>query len=206
MKITFVRHGESQVNRLQVISNRGLRYPLTLTGRQQAAALADRLQDQRVTRIYSSPLLRALETAIILADRLGVEYEVAEALRENDLGVLEGQSSPEAWQACKMLFEAWCVHKNWEQTILEAEPFSQVRERFVPFIEGLIQQFGDTQAHLVCVSHGGLYWLMLPLVLHNVDNALINRQGGFDHTTCVEAELRPSGLVCTAWNGIPIPV
>ena len=204
MRITFTRHGESQANLLQVISNRGLIHPLTLAGRQQAASLAERLLDEQVTRIYSSPLLRAIETTVVLAERLGIDYDVADALRENDLGILEGRSDPSAWQACKELFEAWCAQKRWEQSIEGAETFSQVRERFVPFIEGLICQYGDTQAHLVCVSHGGLYWTMLPLVVRNVDNAFINRQGGFDYTAMVSTELKQEGLVCTKWNGEPV--
>ncbi len=85
MKITFTRHGESQANLLQEFSNRGLKHPLTPAGRQQAAALAEALQGQNVTHLYSSPVLRALETAIILAGRLGGTYEVVEALRESEL-------------------------------------------------------------------------------------------------------------------------
>ena len=90
---------QSQANLRHEFSNQGLKHPLTLEGRQQAAALADALQTQSVTYIYSSPVLRALETAIILAGRLGVEYEVAEALREYDVGLLEGRSDDEAWHA-----------------------------------------------------------------------------------------------------------
>jgi len=201
MRITFTRHGESQANLLQVISNRGLQHPLTLTGRRQAASLVERLLDEQVTRIYSSPLLRAIETTVILAERLSVEYEVTDALRENDLGILEGRSDPAAWLACKELFKAWCAQNRWEQSIEGAETFSHVRERFVPFIERLVRQYGETSAHLVCVSHGGMYWTMLPLVLRNVDNAFITQRGGFDYTVVIHAELNSGGLVCTQWNG-----
>ena len=200
MKLYFARHGESQANVLREISNRGLRHPLTPTGRAQAAALAARLQGLPITRIYSSPVLRAIETSVILAGELNVTYEVAEALREFDCGVIEGRSDEAAWQMWRALFDAWVVHGQWEQRLEGGESFYDLRDRFVPFVEGLVRRYGDTAAEVVCVSHGGVYWTMLPLVLKNVDRGLI-AQRGFDYTACVVAELRPAGLVCVEWNG-----
>jgi len=204
MKITFTRHGESQANLLQEFSNRGLKHPLTPAGRQQAVSLADALQGQVVTRVYSSPVLRAIETAIILAGSLGVAYEVVEALREYDVGILEGRSDPPAWQVWKELAEAWLSNQRLDECIEGGESFYKVRQRFMPFIEQLIQEYGQSQAHLVCVGHGGLYRLMLPLVLLNVDEGVITQQGGFTYTVCITSKLTPAGLVCTTWNGIPI--
>lgn len=202
MQITFTRHGESQANRLREFSNKGLKHPLTPAGRAQAAALADRLQDQQVTHIYSSPLLRALETAIILAGRLGVEYEVVEALREYDVGVLEGRADPQSWQLWKEMAEAWLANQRLEQRIEGGENYYEIKRRFVPFIEKLVREFGQSQAHLVCVGHGGLYRLMLPLVLVNVNQAYISSQGGFDYAACITSELAPDGLVCASWSGM----
>jgi probable phosphoglycerate mutase len=200
MKITFTRHGESQANLLKVFSNQGLKHPLTPVGRGQVAALAERLQDQQVTRIYSSPVLRALETAIILAVKLGVEYEVVEALREYDVGVLEGRSDPQSWQLWKEMAEAWLSHQRLEQRVEGGESYLEVRQRFLPFIERLTQEYGQTEAHLVCVGHGGLYRLMLPLVVSNLNQAFFARQGGFGYTAWITCETTREGLVCTSWN------
>jgi broad specificity phosphatase PhoE len=141
-----------------------------------------------------------LETAIILAGRLGVEYEVVEALREYDVGILEGRADPPSWQMWKEVAEAWLSHQQLEQRIEGGESFLEVRQRFVPFIEWLIQEYGQSQAHLVCVGHGGLYRMMLPLVLANVDQAFITRQGGFGYTAWITCETTRDGLVCTSWN------
>ena len=78
-----------------------------------------------------------------------------------------------------------------------------VRERFVPFIEGLVTEYGSTDANLLCVAHGGMLWMMLPLVLTNVNHDLMS-QHGFGHTTCIGAELRPDGLRCVEWDGVAI--
>ena len=201
MRIYFVRHGESQANLLHEISNRGLRHGLTRRGREQAMALADRLQNLPVTLICSSPVLRAIETSVILANRLGLDYEVVDALREYDCGIAEGRSDAESWRLWQALFDAWVVDKHWEQRIEGGESFYDVRERFVPFVEGLVHRYGSTGAGIVCVSHGGVYRMMLPLVLRNVDHELIAKHG-IDYSSCIVAEWRPPGLYCVEWNGI----
>jgi len=199
MRIYFARHGESQANLLHEISNRGLRHGLTLKGRTQALLLAERLHALPVTRVYSSPLLRAVETSLLVANRLEVEVEVVDALREYDCGVLEGRSDEEAWQGWQALFDAWVKRHEWERRLEGGESFQDIRRRFEPFIEGLVQQYGDTSAHVVCVAHGGVYWMMLPVVLRNVTTEMISRYG-FDYTACIVAEWRSGGLFCVQWN------
>jgi len=140
---------------------------------------------------------------VILATRLDLDYEVVEALREYDCGILEGRSDEATWQAWKGLFEDWVAHRRWERRIEGGESFYDIRERFVPFIEGLVRQHGRSDEGLLCVAHGGLYWMMLPLVLRNVDHDLISRHG-FDYTSCIVSELRPEELVCVTWNGIEV--
>ncbi len=203
MRIYFARHGESQANLLHEVSNRGLRHGLTRRGREQAVALAHRLQNLPIMHIYSSPVLRAIETSVILANRLDLDYEVVEALREYDCGIVEGRSDEGSWAVWQELFDAWVVHQRWERRIEGGESFYDIRDRFVPFIEGLVSQYGNTEVEVVCVSHGGVYWMMLPLVLKNVDNELI-AQHGFDYTSCIVAKWHPAGLYCVEWNGCVI--
>ena len=203
MKITFTRHGESHANILRQISNRGLVHPLTHTGREQAAALADKLRDRAITRIYSSPLLRAIETSVIVAERLRIEYEVTDALREFDCGSAEGRADAEAWGLWQSAVDTWLRGRRWEWRIPGGESFNDLRDRFVPFVERLVAQHRDTDANLLCVSHGGLLWMMLPLVLTNVDHDLIAGRG-LANTTCLVAEVRPDGLRCIEWDGITI--
>jgi broad specificity phosphatase PhoE len=203
MRIIFTRHGESHANILRQISNRGLVHPLTSKGREQAAALADRLRERAITRVYTSPMLRAIETSVIVTKRLGVDYEVTDALREFDCGIAEGRADQAAWQMWHEVFDAWTIHRRWDRRIEGGESFYDVRDRFVPFIEDLVAQCGDTDANLLCVAHGGVLWMMLPLVLKNVDNDLMSKHG-FGHTTCIISELRPDGLRCVEWDGMKI--
>ena len=200
MRLLFARHGESLANLRHEISNRGLQYGLTFTGREQALALALTLKNHKITHIHSSPLLRAIETSIILANQLNLDYEIADPLREYDCGILEGNSDDAGWQRWHELFDQWTVQKDWDYRLESGESFLDIRNRFVPFIDKLINQFGDTEAVVLCVSHGGIYRLMLPLVLRNVNEEIIKLHG-IDYTTCIVSELATEGLTCVEWNG-----
>ena len=62
MRIYLVRHGETEWNkirRFQVRSN----MPLNQEGRKQVRALALALKNKPLVALYTSPLIRALETA-----------------------------------------------------------------------------------------------------------------------------------------------
>src|SRR6266851_1245061 len=61
MKVYFVRHGESEANLLHEFSNRGFKHGLTQQGQQQATTLAQSLKNASVTKVFSSPLMRAVQ-------------------------------------------------------------------------------------------------------------------------------------------------
>lgn len=91
----LVRHGETDWNRQRRIQGR-TDIPLNDTGRDQARLTGILLTRRPITRVYSSPLSRALETAEIIAAQLGVEDpETHEALVERDYGAAEGLSFAE---------------------------------------------------------------------------------------------------------------
>lgn len=152
MKIFFARHGESQANILHEISNRRFKHPLTQKGREQAYLLAENLQNHSVSRIYSGPVLRAIETAVILAHRLGIDYEVTEALREYDLGDLEGKSDEKTWKLWHQLFDDWTKHRHWQRRAPGGESFYDVKNRFVTFINRLVHENRGKQANLLCIG------------------------------------------------------
>ena len=203
MRLYFTRHGESEANVLREISNRGLKHPLTEKGRQQAHALAAELLPAGITGIYTSPLLRAVQTAAILSQALGVGCEITDALREYDCGILEGTSGPETWAAFWALREAWYPGRQWERRIEGGESFLDMQARFVPFIDGLLAADDPPRKVLVLIGHGGLYGSMLPLVLVNVDFEFASHQP-FPNTGTVLAETSPQGLVCSEWCGAPV--
>ncbi|MEX2645394.1 MAG: histidine phosphatase family protein [Gaiellaceae bacterium] len=88
-RIILARHGETDWNlerRWQGHSDR----PLNETGRAQAEELAEQLAGEPIAAVYSSDLVRAHETARIVAARLGLDVVAVPGLRERRFGSWEG--------------------------------------------------------------------------------------------------------------------
>lgn len=200
MKIYFVRHGESLANTLHVISNRDLPHPLTDKGRAQAMRVSAALKGRSIERIYTSPVLRAVETADIHAENLSAPFETADGLREYDLGELEGRGDDGAWSIHAKYVRDWLDGQNRDQCPAGGESYYDIERRFVPFVEGLIRQFSGSKSEVLCVAHGGVYMFGLPLVLSNISLEFICKRRGIGHTEIIVAELQDGRLVCTAWG------
>jgi len=200
MRIYFIRHGESEANVLREISNRGLKHPLTDLGRRQVEALARELRGESVARIYTSPLLRAVQTAEILSERLALPVTVDPALREGDMGILEGRSDDEAWRILEELVHDWYRRGRWESRAEGGENLHDIQARFVPFLESLLAEHAAADQDLILIGHGGTYIAMLPVILANVDHQLA-LASPLPNCGYVTAEASASGLVCRSWCG-----
>lgn len=95
----LVRHAESEWNRhfSRTRVDPGIRDPqLTDLGRRQAEHLVEQLAAAGITRLVASPYRRTLETATIVAQRLGLPIAVEPLVRERcvfscDLGTPRSQ-------------------------------------------------------------------------------------------------------------------
>jgi len=94
MNIYLVRHGENEDNAAGILNGRR-DLPLTALGKEQSLAVAIALAKRvkKIDAIYSSPLLRARQTAEVIADKTGVkDFIVEDDLIERDYGILTGKS------------------------------------------------------------------------------------------------------------------
>jgi len=89
--LTLLRHAESEGNAANLIQGQH-DLPLTDKGRQQARQLAERWKAQATTfdGIIASPLLRARQTAEIVAAALELPIEIDPAWQEQSFGEIEG--------------------------------------------------------------------------------------------------------------------
>jgi len=200
LRIFFVRHAESEANVLRVYSNNGWKHPLTALGVMQANSLATRLLPEKITQIFSSPVMRAVQTSEILAVSLGVPFTVADALREFDVGIYEGRPVDEGKDLRQAVETGWYARQDYACAMPGGESYLDIRARFVPFINELIQSYRTRDANMVLVSHGGIYFAMLPEILNNLTHAQMQTHR-FINTGYVLAELQPEGnLRWVSWQ------
>lgn len=156
MKITLVRHGQTDANYENVVQ--GLKNnPLNDTGRRQCQKLRNQLKDESFDFCYMSPLVRTVETSFILVgDR--VETFPDNRIIERDMGDLEGHPR-----------DVYDVKKYWNYDLncneQGVEPVQSIFARCQDFLDYVIQKHPD--GHILVVSHGSPVRAMRHLLLHH---------------------------------------
>ena len=102
----LLRHGQTVLSIEKRFSGVGDQ-ELTEVGRTQAAAAAVRLATSGAVAVVSSPVRRARETALLVAEALGVEASFDEDLRETDFGDWEGYTFAEVRERWPRELEEW---------------------------------------------------------------------------------------------------
>ncbi len=100
--IYIVRHGESEANAANVY---GLDTNLTQKGKAQAKKIAEQFKNIHFEAVFSSPLVRAKETAAVIAKEHQLEVLTKEALRERSEGILDGKESKKTQEEFKKMFQ-----------------------------------------------------------------------------------------------------
>ncbi|XP_053397380.1 uncharacterized protein LOC123552906 [Mercenaria mercenaria] len=132
--LTFVRHGETLYNRRNIIQGQS-DIPLSSLGEKQAQLVAERLQNERFTHIFSSDLSRAHETAKAISDCNRVcrcDITLDRRLRERRFGSAEGKTSKELLLSAKK-----AKRRYTDYTPPGAESVAQVQERAQLFFKDL---------------------------------------------------------------------
>jgi len=84
--IIFLRHGQAENNTKKILAGRSPGVNLTETGIQQAEETGKILESLNVSKIYSSPIDRALQTAEIVGKHCDLDITSDQRLIELDMG------------------------------------------------------------------------------------------------------------------------
>ena len=123
--VIFIRHGQSECNFSRHFAGR-TDAKLTDLGRAQAQSTAKALARFPITRIYSSPLSRAMDTAKPTAECLGLKITPEPGLYEIDAGEWEGLAYGEIEE--KYPLEFYHLHEN--VALLQAPGGESMRHLF----------------------------------------------------------------------------
>ncbi len=157
--ITLLRHAESTgnaENRLQGHAD----YPLSEKGRAQAKALAERWQaeGQRFDTAITSPLLRASQTAEIIAKALNVPLELDPLWMERHAGKMSGLAEDEV----RALYPEPAFFNPYQPFAETGEGDWQVYLRAGQALFNLLQR---PPGKYLVVSHGGTLTMTLYAIL-----------------------------------------
>lgn len=182
-KLGLIRHGTTDWNlegRLQGQNN----IPLNEAGRRQAHLLAERLSAEQWDVIVSSDLLRASETADIIADKTGIRPVRLEArLRERTHGRLDGTTLEER-------IATW--GEGWKQLEHGVESNEVLFARGSACLEELESEYAGKS--ILVVAHGAFIAVLLEGMLPFMP------EGSLQNTSISVMEKASSGWTCPLFN------
>lgn len=153
-RIAIIRHGTTAWNkagRLQGYSD----IPLDEEGLLQARKLGLRLAGEHWDAVYSSHLVRARQTAAIVAEELGIDS----VRQDNRLGEAGGGLAEGTTEADRIA--QWGA--DWKQLDLGMESNAAVLDRGMSFLKELIAE--EQGKHIVLVTHGSFIRQLLAHLL-----------------------------------------
>nr|MDQ3817445.1 histidine phosphatase family protein [Acidobacteriota bacterium] len=110
------------------------------------------LASEKITAIYSSDLLRAVQTAEPLARLTGLEIKRTTAFRERSVGVMEGLTFEEAAAQHPEQYAA-LIRRDFEHVLLGGESYRQMLDRAAQKLDRAIEQHRG--GRLAIFSHTG---------------------------------------------------
>lgn len=182
MDLILVRHGETDWNRNLVFRGR-IDIPLNETGLAQAAATAEVLKNHAISSVYSSPLLRAMKTAEIIAKPHSLQVFADEDLIDINYGLLQGLSEDEAKLRYPKLIEEWNSHPE-KVKFPGGESLIDVWNRTRDFLNRLMS-LGEQETVLI-VSHR-IPIKLITLALLGMD---LEKMNMIKHDTCAISTFR----------------
>ena len=153
--IYIIRHGKTELNKAKVLQGRS-NFPLNEEGIRQAREAAELLGDVSFSRVFSSPLTRAVQTAEILAPH--IKPVIDERLIEMDYGPYEGADLTHLPPEILTFFSDF-VHNPAPDGM---EQLSSVVERAGAFLEDIRQISGDILISTHAIAMKGILEYLSP--------------------------------------------
>ncbi|HEX7032098.1 MAG TPA: histidine phosphatase family protein [Nitrososphaera sp.] len=147
--VIFMRHGQADNNVNRTLVGRHIESHLTEQGRIQVIDTAKQLKSIMIDKIYASPVIRTMETAQIVEDILGMDYEVDERLYEIELGKLVGMNYEEVTTKYGDLFLRFYSEHDPVLDSFGVEPFSAVKRRVKSLLDDVLKKHEDTNVLMV---------------------------------------------------------
>ncbi len=155
MELILIRHGETEENVNKVLQGQ-LNGCLTKNGESKSIEIADRLKQEEVNGIYSSDLLRAVQSAsYIKENHPNAYYQEDKRLRERDYGRFNG-----------IPFDVFLSGYKDESAFSKpqnGESLYEFRKRIQDFYQEILRTY-NRKDKIVAVTHAGVIVNLLSLI------------------------------------------
>lgn len=140
MKLLLARHGETDWNTKSWIQG-STDIPLNERGKEQAKQLGSRILNDgmALSRIYTSGLKRARQTAAIVSYMAEVPYMVEPGLEEMNLGSWEGRTWKQVQKVYVKEYENWKNNRRYTRTP-QGESYQDLLDRLVPALVRIVER------------------------------------------------------------------
>ena len=145
----MMRHGQADNNVKRILVGRYIESHLTEYGKRQVADTAMHLKNISIKKVYTSPVIRTIETAKIICKILELEYEVDERLYEIELGKLVGMNFEDIVQKFGNLFLKFYNENDSSLRTYGVESFYSVKSRIKNLLDEIMKNHGDENVLLI---------------------------------------------------------
>jgi probable phosphoglycerate mutase len=146
-----MRHGQADNNVRRILVGRHIESHLTEYGKRQVADTAMYLKNISISKVYTSPVIRTVETAKIVCKILELDYEVDERLYEIELGKLVGMNFDEIVQKFGNLFLKFYDENDSTLTPYGVESFCSVKSRIKNLLDEIMRNYREE--NVLLISH-----------------------------------------------------
>tara|TARA_E500000331_G_C17082781_1_gene637660 strand:+ start:187 stop:813 length:627 start_codon:yes stop_codon:yes gene_type:complete len=166
MKLIFVRHGQTSWNLQRKLQGQ-LDIPLDDSGIIQTKLLCSRFKTEKIDIIFSSPLQRALDTALPVANFFNLGVICSGLISERNFGIIQGIKLKEIDQDVdKQIILKKTIDPTYKPKM--GESLEELQNRIFKFL-GFLNML-DNSLKVLCITHGGI----LDLIYRFSQNEAIN--------------------------------
>lgn len=201
-EILFTRHGETEDNVIKRLSTLPPGPSLTDLGRSQASTLASQLHQYELKAIYTSPLIRAKETAEILRGNKSLPIYEEDGFRELSVGAREGRTDEGVFEEMDEVWNSWTVAGNLHvEAGPNGETATQVIERGKKAVSKILTQHDSDGGSVLIVAHSGILQLLVPQLCNNL-KANYGAINWLRNCQLIRVKVTNNSMSCISWGDV----
>lgn len=155
MEIYIIRHGETVWNAKKLLQG-STDIELNEYGRALAGETGENLENVHFDKIYSSPLIRAYETACLIRGHRNIPIIRDERIRELCFGIHEGHNFKKLLEDESDPFHYFFEHPELYRAPEQGETLEHICERGADFMKEVIEPQAKELERVMIVAHGAM--------------------------------------------------